>query len=144
GIDLETTNIYQITSAEVFKKERALMLEASNFQEVNEKAGNRAFQYALEYYEEFLALKEEGNLPNPVMEKESSAGNTTNTMDKNIILNGPPGTGKTYHTVIYAVAIIENTSLEAIKYEIENGNYHDVLERYHTYKENGQIEFTTF
>lgn len=144
GIELETTNIYQITSAEVFKKERALMLEASNFQEVNEKAGNRAFQYALEYYEEFLTLKEEGNLPNPVMEKESSAGNTTNTMDKNIILNGPPGTGKTYHTVIYAVAIIENTSLEAIKYEIENGNYHDVLERYHTYKENGQIEFTTF
>lgn len=58
----------------------------------------------------------------------------------NTILYGPPGTGKTYHTVIYAVAIIENRSLAAVEKE----NYAEVLERYNEYKAQGRIEFTTF
>ena len=58
----------------------------------------------------------------------------------NTILYGPPGTGKTYHTVIYAVAIIENKELEAVKAE----DYQDVLVRYNEYKAQGRIEFTTF
>ncbi len=60
--------------------------------------------------------------------------------DKNIILYGPPGTGKTYNTAIYAVAIIENKSLE----EVSSEDYFDILERYHNYKKSGKIEFTTF
>lgn len=59
---------------------------------------------------------------------------------KNTILYGPPGTGKTYHTVIYAVAIIENKPL----LEIEREPYEAVARRYHDYKANGLIEFTTF
>ena len=35
----------------------------------------------------------------------------------NTILYGPPGTGKTYNTVVYAVAIIENKPVAAIKAE---------------------------
>lgn len=58
----------------------------------------------------------------------------------NTILYGPPGTGKTYHTVIYAVAIIENRELESVKAE----DYQKVLKRYNSYKAQGQIEFTTF
>lgn len=58
----------------------------------------------------------------------------------NTIFYGPPGTGKTYHTVIYAVAIIENKKW----IEIEKENYSDVLERYNGYKAEGRIEFTTF
>lgn len=58
----------------------------------------------------------------------------------NTILYGPPGTGKTYHTVIYAVAIIENRELAAVEKE----EYAKVLKRYNEYKEQGQIEFTTF
>ena len=58
----------------------------------------------------------------------------------NTILYGPPGTGKTYHTVIYAVAIIENKSLATVKAE----PYSTVLERYNKYKAQGRIEFTTF
>ena len=58
----------------------------------------------------------------------------------NTILYGPPGTGKTYHTVIYAVAIIENKELDAVKAE----SYQDVLNRYNEYKAQGRIEFTTF
>jgi len=58
----------------------------------------------------------------------------------NTILYGPPGTGKTYHTVIYAVAIIENCELASVEAE----SYSDVLARYNEYKAQGRIEFTTF
>lgn len=58
----------------------------------------------------------------------------------NTILYGPPGTGKTYNTVVYAVAIIENKPVAAIKAE----SYSAVLERYTSYKADGLIEFTTF
>ncbi|WP_455390874.1 hypothetical protein [Frisingicoccus sp.] len=61
-------------------------------------------------------------------------------VNKNTILYGPPGTGKTYNTVIYAVAIIENKKLQAIKDE----DYDEVLARYNEYKSNELIEFTTF
>ena len=61
-------------------------------------------------------------------------------VSKNTILYGPPGTGKTYHTVVYAVAIIENKLLE----EVKNENYGDVLERFNKYKADGLVEFTTF
>ena len=67
--------------------------------------------------------------------------NTQNTdIAKNTILYGPPGTGNTYNTVMYAVAIIENKKLEEIKKE----NYTEVIDRYNKYKEDGLIEFTTF
>lgn len=59
---------------------------------------------------------------------------------KNTILYGPPGTGKTYHTVLYAVAIIENKPLKVIQQE----RYEDVFLRYSDYREMGLIEFTTF
>lgn len=58
----------------------------------------------------------------------------------NTILYGPPGTGKTYHTVVYAVAIIENRPLQSVREE----EYAEVLERYHAYRAEGLIEFTTF
>jgi len=58
----------------------------------------------------------------------------------NTILYGPPGTGKTYNTVVYAVAAIENKSVDSIKAE----SYSAVLERYNAYKADGLIEFTTF
>ena len=64
----------------------------------------------------------------------------TTNVAKNTILYGPPGTGKTYNTVVYAVAIIENKTVESIKDE----PYSTVFERYNKYKAEGLIEFTTF
>ena len=58
----------------------------------------------------------------------------------NTILYGPPGTGKTYNTIIYAVAIIENRTLNSVRAE----SYADVVERYNDYKSDGMVEFTTF
>ncbi|BAU26903.1 5-methylcytosine-specific restriction protein B [Aneurinibacillus soli] len=140
GITLKTTNLYEITSVEKFKKIRTLIEGAENFEEVNINAGNKAFQYALQYYEEFLVQQEQEDPSNtsPTVETKISE------VDKNTILYGPPGTGKTYNTVAYAVAIIENTTLKTIQQEIDATGYESVLARYRTYKQNGQIAFTTF
>ena len=70
----------------------------------------------------------------PVVKSEPVA------IEKNMILYGPPGTGKTYNTVLYAVAIIENTTVDELKTE----SYDSVKERYDNYKNEGLIEFTTF
>ena len=70
----------------------------------------------------------------PVVKSEPVA------IEKNMILYGPPGTGKTYNTVLYAVAIIEKTTVDELKTE----SYDSVKERYDNYKNEGLIEFTTF
>ena len=61
----------------------------------------------------------------------------------NTILYGPPGTGKTYNTVIYAVAIIENKSVDEIKEEAAN-DFPAVKARYDSYKKDDRIAFVTF
>lgn len=61
-------------------------------------------------------------------------------LPKNMILYGPPGTGKTYHTLLYAVAVIEKKSLS----DIVSEPLEDIVKRYHHYKADGLIEFTTF
>jgi hypothetical protein len=61
-------------------------------------------------------------------------------MHKNIILYGAPGTGKTFSTVLYAVSIIEEKSLDAVKAE----DYAEVFRRYRKYKADGLVKFTTF
>lgn len=78
--------------------------------------------------------------------KEASATRTTAApqsnfkMEKNILLYGTPGTGKTYSTVQYAVSIIEEKSLALIKAE----DYDAVFARYLKYKDDGLVAFTTF
>ena len=59
---------------------------------------------------------------------------------KNLILYGPPGTGKTYNSVNYAVAIVENKTVDEIKKEDRKA----VLDRFEQYKETGLVEFCTF
>ena len=58
----------------------------------------------------------------------------------NMILHGPSGTGKTYQSILYSVAIVENRSME----ELQKESYSDVYERYLRYRESGLIEFVTF
>jgi 5-methylcytosine-specific restriction protein B len=82
-----------------------------------------------------------GSKVNGHNEKISKEGNPKMAkFSKNIILFGPPGTGKTYHSVSYAVAIIEDKPFEVIKAE----PYSEVLKRYNKHKDAGYIEFTTF
>ena len=83
---------------------------------------------------EITPLQEENDI------KEQEVDKPMTDVRLNTILYGPPGTGKTYHTVIYAVAIIENRELASVEAE----SYSDVLTRYNDYKAQGRIEFTTF
>ena len=109
--------------------------------------GKRMLEGDKEYYvyrirpELFAALKEiDLSGVSLYVTGEEETMDTVTDVGLNTILYGPPGTGKTYHTVIYAVAIIENKELSAVKAE----PYQDVLKRYNEYKTRGQIEFTTF
>ncbi|MNO37186.1 5-methylcytosine-specific restriction enzyme B [compost metagenome] len=146
GIELPTADIFEITSANQFHEMRLLMEGAENFEQVNIKAGNRAFQYALAYYEDFLREQERGYdfLEEASTTESIVTNNLVDLNDKNIILYGPPGTGKTYTTIAYAVAIIENKPVHTVLQEVRTSGYDSVLTRYRDYKENGQIEFTTF
>lgn len=67
----------------------------------------------------------------------------TDIISKNTILYGPPGTGKTFNTVLYAVAIIENKTIEEISKEAVT-DYSVVKNRYDEYLNKGRIAFTTF
>lgn len=61
----------------------------------------------------------------------------------NQILFGPPGTGKTYHTVIKALEIINNrtfTEQEKTKEKYDN----ELLPEFNKLKQQGQIQFLTF
>lgn len=148
GIHLNTTNLYEIQSLQEFQKARTLIEGSENFEEVNIKAGNRAFQYALQYYEELLGQLEQGDLSDtnrhPSQATFSNKNDDEMKIPKNMILYGPPGTGKTYNTVTYAVAMIENLSPQQIQNEIDQNGYEKILKRYRTYDEKGQIQFTTF
>ena len=55
----------------------------------------------------------------------------------NQIFHGVPGTGKTYSTTLYAVAICENKKLE-------NENYANIKRKYDELRTDGRIFFTTF
>lgn len=67
---------------------------------------------------------------------------------RNIILYGPPGTGKTYNTIRYAVSIIEgidvNIFSESDSYINHKETTASVKEAFDSYREKGNIEFTTF
>ncbi|WP_340399536.1 AAA family ATPase [Paenibacillus sp. FSL H8-0079] len=148
GVSLETTNVFEVDSVSEYSQLRLRMEQAQNFNEINEKAGNRAFQYSLAYYEEFLReFESRGSLAletKPLGEQHSISDARPKLLDKNIILYGPPGTGKTYHTVLYAVSIIENKLLDDIREEAETAGYDHIKTRYDAYKAQGQIAFTTF
>jgi 5-methylcytosine-specific restriction protein B len=82
---------------------------------------------------------EPGNLPSKGAAR-STQTKSLHGIDHNTILYGPPGTGKTYGSALYAVAIMENKPVSAIRSE----DYSAVLERYRTYMQQGLIAFTTF
>ncbi len=94
---------------------------------------------SVSFCEENLLSSEE----NDVSDDYEVLDDTMTDVAKNTILYGPPGTGKTYHTIVYAVAIVENEPLDSIAEEAKK-SYSAVLERYNWYKADGLIAFTTF
>ena len=58
----------------------------------------------------------------------------------NLILYGAPGTGKTYHTINYALSIIENRRLSELALE----DRQELRMRFDGYMEEGCVQFVTF
>jgi predicted Mrr-cat superfamily restriction endonuclease len=72
---------------------------------------------------------------------ESAAVNAKEMKDaRNIILFGPPGTGKTFNSINHAVAIIEAKTMEEIATEPRT----EIKSRFDKYQRDGKIVFTTF
>ena len=71
------------------------------------------------------------------LENDSSIYERLLINKKNIILQGAPGTGKTYSTASIALKI---AGIDDIDYS----NYEEVMNKYNELKKNGQIAFTTF
>ena len=92
-------------------------------------------RYVVENGKERFSWRLRDELKEALMNMDITMGslkeNPVTDVGLNTIFYGPPGTGKTYHTVIYAVAIIENKKW----IEIEKENYSDVLERYNRSEE---------
>lgn len=72
--------------------------------------------------------------------------NVKNNYPLNQILFGPAGTGKTYHTVNHALAIIENKTLNELEVEEteDNSGRFELKSRFDEYCNNGKIQFVTF
>lgn len=75
-----------------------------------------------------------GNKVNVIGERIDEEYEVTETLEtfcKNLILCGPPVNGKSYNTINYAVAIIEDIPLAFVAAE----DYSKELDRYIKYKE---------
>ena len=88
------------------------------------------------YYINRECIEDNTNL----MNKEKVSDMNDSNRDKNLILYGPPGTGKTYNSLLYAVSICDDKSIE----EIQAEDYSYVVKRFNTLKKDGRIAFTTF
>ncbi|MBD5417044.1 MAG: AAA domain-containing protein [Desulfovibrio sp.] len=116
--------------------------------EINEKfnpeGNNSALKKIFENYKDYITGEQLQDVPFIQSQPEDipmpDVTHSTYSLPKNIILYGSPGTGKTYRTVQYAVAIVENKPLA----EIETEEYGDVVRRYREYKDKGRICFITF
>ncbi len=109
-----------------------------SFQQFPAGVPGTTFRISHEQYEAFVKLIQQQDL----LEEPPADYELPNTSDQpfNLILFGPPGTGKTYQTVNYALSIIENKPLTEIALEKREA----LLKRYADYQKDGQIAMLTF
>lgn len=111
--------------------------------DVRSKSAYEVYQFMIQaaYELEPYYLAAVATDDNKVIYDEEVGDTTMSTViNPNMILYGPPGTGKTYNSVIYAVAICEEKTVE----EVANEEYEIVKARYEDLKVAGRVVFTTF
>ena len=155
GITLENTNLYYYWDSNTFPEIVQTVKSAENFAEIDKKAFSGGLSAAMSKYAEFL------NEINSKSIEEDDKTDTTETVDimknclevqrnprtaiihpLNFIIYGAPGTGKTYSTAEYALAIIENRVADIRKKTAAERKA--VMAKYNDYVKKGQIVFTTF
>ena len=132
-------NLFLYNDFQEFQSICDIIRAAPNYKEIDKKAGNGAFSAGIQRYLEFLHNKNRASIQedNKTMENNELKEYTELLrMKKNIILQGAPGTGKTYTTAALALSLID----ENISYF----NHDVVMEKYQEYVEKGQIAFITF
>ena len=132
-------NLFLYNDFQEFQSICDIIRTAPNYKEIDKKAGNGAFSAGIQRYLEFLHDKNRAS----IQEDNKTMGNNELKkytdilrMKKNIILQGAPGTGKTYTTAALALSLID----ENISYF----NHDVIMEKYQEYVEKGQIAFVTF
>ena len=153
GITLENTNLYYYWEAETFPEVVQTVKSADNFIEINKKAFNSGLSAAMLKYSEFLIDMsnrtvdgdEEEGLEDSIMRsclEIQREPRTVKIHPLNFIIYGAPGTGKTYSTAEYALAIIENRKVDISKKDAAERK--KVMSKYNDYIRKGQIVFITF
>ncbi len=105
---------------------------------------NLLFLYQKYYYEDDNLDEEEGvekALLKNCLEIQLNP-RTVKTHPMNFIIYGAPGTGKTYSTAEYALAVIENREADLSKKTVEERKA--IMARYNALVRQGRIVFTTF
>lgn len=147
-------NFFFYTELTEFVQVQAAAKSAPNFDEVNKNRINKGFTCAMDRYVEFLvSLGSEVDETEDEAEEESEnklknclenalSPRTRITHPLNFIIYGAPGTGKTYSTAEYALAIVENRKVDLRKKDpIERKA---VMDKYKELVKSGRVVFTTF
>lgn len=150
----ENTNLYYYVDPTEFAEVQAAILKDPNYPEVNQKCISKGFGPSMDRYKEFLEslYSDEGDTEEEMVVNDSEKLKTClevsrdpreNTLHPlNFIIYGAPGTGKTYSTAEYALAIIENRPVDTSRKTPAERK--EVMKKYNSLVSKGQIVFTTF
>ena len=155
GIVLENTNLYYYWDVATFSGIIQTVKSATNYKVVDGDAYSGGLSAAMSKYAEFLSEINSNNYENDdETDNMESVNNMKNCLEIqrtprkviihpiNFIIYGAPGTGKTYSTAEYALAIIENRKVDIGKKTATKRKA--VMAKYNDYVKKGQIVFTTF
>lgn len=151
----EVKNFFAFADDVSFTKAETDAKNTSNFEEIDKKYINHGLSAAFVQYHGFLQslgeekstdmegesnMVDEPRLKNCLEVQRDPREVTIHAL--NFIIYGAPGTGKTYSTAEYALAIIENRAADTSKKTVAERKA--VMAKYNGYVKNGQIVFTTF
>ena len=151
----EHTNLYYYVDPAEFAEVQKAILRDPKYPEVNQKCISKGFGPSMDRYKEFLESLQSGEMEETGEESEMDNDNKLKTCLEvsrdprenalhplNFIVYGAPGTGKTYSTAEYALAIIENRPVDTTRKTAEERK--EVMKKYNDLISKGQVVFTTF
>lgn len=132
-------SIFEYTDVEEFRKAKDKIFQAPNFNKEN-RDSHRDFKNGMDKYKEFLESISINHLTG-VHAMQQNKNLYQKEIDllrfkKNIILQGAPGTGKTYSTASIALGIIGE--------DVDFADHKAVMELYKKRRDEGRIGFVTF
>lgn len=113
----------------------------------SDRNGNEYFKYVEQLNQRILEARAD-ELGKKIAKKskvvEGKQDMNKNDHELNRILFGAAGTGKTYHTINHALAILENKEVDEINADEKAGHRKDLKDLFEKRKTEGRIEFVTF